>query len=68
MLDALSALIDEVRLDSGSMAAASSKTDFINSINSGSNSAPFGSTSFPSKKAPPLFKPSLPEKAIAALS
>ncbi|MGA2999616.1 hypothetical protein [Bradyrhizobium sp.] len=53
MIDAISALIDGVRFDSGSMAVAASKTDFINSISSGSNSAPFGSTSLTSKKPPP---------------
>jgi hypothetical protein len=50
MLDAISALIDGVCFDTGSMAVASSKTDLINSINSGSNIAPFGSTLLPPKK------------------
>jgi hypothetical protein len=68
MIDAISVLIDEVRFDSGSMAVASSKTDLINTINSGSNSAPFGSTSLTSKKAPLSFKPSLSEKSIPGQS
>jgi hypothetical protein len=50
MIDAISVLIDVVRFDSGSMAVAASKTDFINSTNSGSNGPPFGSTFLTSKK------------------
>src|ERR1700690_1574730 len=53
IVDAISALIAEVRFGSGSEAVASSRTDFISSINSGWNTAPLGFTFTPSEQANP---------------
>ena len=53
IVDAISALIAEVRFGSGSEAVASSRTDFISSINSGWNTAPLGFTFATSEKANP---------------